>query len=200
MNIFVTGTDTDVGKTIVSAWICMHTRAGYWKPIQTWNDSDKDIIAKLSPSTKIIAEVYKLKAPLSPYDAANIENIAIDTNTFSKKNLENTVIEGAGGALVPIAENFSMTDLIRMCNAMTLIVAKSKLGMINHLLMTMEVLKTRRIDILGIIINGSIEDNLKYTIEEFSKLKILSIIPHDDSVSEVLQNTALPSEISEIIK
>jgi dethiobiotin synthase len=199
INIFITGTDTDVGKTVVSAWICMHTRADYWKPIQTGNDSDKDIITKLSPHTKIIAEVYKLRAPLSPYDAANMENIAIDVNAFSK-NLGNTVIEGAGGVLVPITENFLMADLVKMCDAKALVVAKSKLGMINHLLMTVEVLRARGIDILGIIINGSIEDNLKCTIEEFSKLKILSIIPQDDDVDKALRITALPPEILEIMK
>ncbi|MDR0595264.1 MAG: dethiobiotin synthase [Puniceicoccales bacterium] len=197
MNIFVTGTDTDVGKTIVSAWVCMHTPVSYWKPIQTGGDSDKDIIAKLSPHTKIIPETYKFKAPLSPYDAANMENIAVDIDKFSE-NFENTIIEGAGGALVPIAENFFMADLIKKCNASVLIVVKSKLGMINHLLMTAEVLKMRGIRVVGIVVNGKMEDNIKFTIEKFSKVRILRIIP-DDSV-ETLRCTAVPPEILEIIK
>ncbi|MDR1375599.1 MAG: dethiobiotin synthase [Holosporaceae bacterium] len=199
MNIFITGTDTDVGKTTIAAWICRHTGAHYWKPIQTGNDIDSDVIAKLSPSTKIIPEAYRLKTPLSPYDAAKFENVEIDRELLCK-NLGNTVIEGAGGALVPIAKNFLMADLIKMCGAKALIVAKSKLGAINHLLMTVEVLKARGIDILAIIINGRIENNLKHTIEEFSKLRILSIIPHDEDLNKVLQTTALPSEILEMLK
>jgi dethiobiotin synthase len=199
MNIFVTGTDTDVGKTLVSAWICWHTYANYWKPIQTGNDSDSDVIAKLSSHTKIIPEVYKLKAPLSPYDAAKLENIRIDRRLL-RKNLENTVIEGAGGALVPIAEDFFMADFIKACNAKVLIVTESKLGMINHLLMTVEVLGARGIDILGIIINGEIESNLKCTIEEFSGLKILATIPHGDNLIETLQNINLPSQIFDVLK
>ncbi|MDR1334658.1 MAG: dethiobiotin synthase [Holosporaceae bacterium] len=197
MNIFVTGTDTNVGKTIVSAWICMHTQASYWKPIQTGNDFDKDIIAKFSPHTKIIPEAYKLKAPLSPYDAANMEGMRIDQNAFDE-NLKNTVVEGAGGALVPIAENFLMADLIKKCNASVLIAAKPKLGIINHLLMTVEVLKMRGIHIVGIVINKDIEDNIKSTVEKFSKVKILTVIP-DDSV-DTLRRTALPPEILEILK
>jgi dethiobiotin synthase len=197
MNIFVTGTDTDAGKTIVSAWLCMHTRADYWKPIQTGDDSDKSVVAALSPRTTIIPEIYKLKAPLSPYDSANMENASMDPDSFGR-NLENTVIEGAGGALVPIAENFLMADLIKKCGARALIAVKSKLGMINHLLMTVEVLKNREIDVAGVIVNGKIEDNIKSTIELFSKIKILSTIP--DSGIETLQKIDVPDEILKIIK
>ncbi|MDR2781252.1 MAG: dethiobiotin synthase [Holosporaceae bacterium] len=196
MNIFVTGTGTDVGKTVVSALLCRHTNASYWKPIQTGNDSDSDIIAKFSPHTKIIPEAYKLNAPLSPYDAARLENIEIDINSFAV-NLQNTVIEGAGGALVPIAKNFFMADLIKMCNAKALIVVKSKLGMVNHLLMTIEVLRARKIDIIGIVINGEIENNLECTIKEFSKLKILFVIPQKNNLDDTLRSMVLPSEISE---
>ncbi|MDR3151592.1 MAG: dethiobiotin synthase [Holosporaceae bacterium] len=198
-NIFVTGTDTDVGKTVVSAWLCRHTSASYWKPIQTGRDFDKDTVAKFSPHTEIIPEAYKLKAPLAPYNAAKLENIEINRKLL-EKNLKNAVIEGAGGALVPITKNFLMADLIKICDAKALIVAKSRLGLINHLLMTVEVLKARGVDILGIVIDGEIEENLRHTIEEFSKLTILSIIPSGDNLGEILQSTALPPEILEILK
>jgi dethiobiotin synthase len=199
VNIFVTGTDTNVGKTAISAWLCMHTNANYWKPIQTGDNSDSDIIAKFSRHTKIISEAYKLRASLSPYDAAKLENVKIDRNLLAR-DLQNTIIEGAGGALVPIAKNFFMADLIKTCNAKALIVAKSQLGVINHLLMTVEVLKVRGIGILGIIMNGEIESNLKSTIQEFSGLKILSIIPHSDNLIETLRNITLPLETLEILK
>ncbi|MDR0741081.1 MAG: dethiobiotin synthase [Puniceicoccales bacterium] len=199
MNIFVTGADTNVGKTVVSAWLCLHTNANYWKPIQTGNDSDKNVVAKLSPYTKIIPEIYKLKAPLSPYDASKLEGIEIDRNLFGI-DVHNTVIEGAGGILVPIAKNFLMVDLIKTCEAKVLIVAKSKLGMINHLLMTSEVLRSRAIDILGIAINGKIENNLKNTIEEFSRLKILSVIPQSEDLVGTLQSKTLPPEFLEVLK
>jgi dethiobiotin synthase len=199
MSIFVTGTDTGVGKTVVSAWLCLRTNATYWKPIQTGNDSDRDVITKFSPHTKIISEMYKLKAPLSPYDAANLEGIEIKRKLL-ERCLENTVIEGAGGALVPIGEDFLMADLVKTCGARVLLVAKSKLGMINHSLMTTEVLKSRNIDVLGIIVNGEIENHLKCTIEKFSGLKILAIIPCSGNLIGTLQNMPLPTEILETIK
>ncbi|MDR1983180.1 MAG: dethiobiotin synthase [Holosporaceae bacterium] len=199
MNVFITGTDTAVGKTTISSWICMHTGADYWKPIQTGDDFDKDMVKKFSPHTRIIPEAYKLKAPLSPYDAANLENKIIDAESLGR-HIENTVIEGAGGALVPIAKNFFMADLINKCNARALIVIKSQLGMINHALMTVEVLKMRKIDVLGIIINGKVESNIKSTIENFSNAKILAVIPYSDDLGDTLRRASIPQEILEIIK
>jgi dethiobiotin synthase len=201
LNIFVTGTDTDVGKTTVSAWICMHTQANYRKLIQTGNDSDASAVKKLSPHTRILPEVYRLSAPLSPYDAAVLENTEIDLAAFDDVGkAENTVFEGSGGALVPIAENFFMADLIKKCGAAALIVAASRSGMISHTLMTAEVLKARGINLLGIIINGQTERNLVSAIEKFSRLKVLAIIPRGNNLAETLRNTPIPPEILETVK
>jgi dethiobiotin synthase len=199
VNIFVTGTDTDVGKTTIAAWICQHIDATYWKPIQTGNTWDSESVKSLSPRTKIIGEVYRLSAPLSPYDAAAIDNISIDEELL-KRQVGNTVIEGAGGVLVPIKLGFYMVDLIKVCNAKVIVVAKSKLGVINHLLMTVETLQIRKIDILGIIINGHMEENIKRTIELFSKTKILANIPYDNDLRSMLRSIRIPSEISEIFR
>lgn len=192
MNIFVTGTDTDVGKTIVSSWLCMHSNKSYWKPIQTGDDSDTDIIRSLSPQTPIIPEAYKLKQPLSPYDAAGFENKKIDIHMF--QNVENTVIEGAGGALVPIAENFYMADLIKLTGSRAVIVAKSKLGFLNHIYLTVEALRHRDIPIIGIILNGETESFLIQTIEKFSKTKVLAVIPYSEILKETLKDKPLPME------
>lgn len=197
MNIFVTGTDTDVGKTVVSSWICKNTYAKYWKPIQTGDDSDKDFVKKYSPKTNLIDEIYKLKAPLSPYDSAKLESVSIDKNKLLKNIPDKTVIEGAGGLLVPICENFYMADIIKNTNSKTLIVAKSKLGFLNHIFLTVEYLKSHNIDILGIIING--ETNLVETIEYFSKIKVLQILPFKDNVSMSIDSVSLPKEISEVL-
>jgi dethiobiotin synthase len=198
MNIFVTGTDTNVGKTTVSAWLCMHSKANYWKPIQTGMEFDGNVVKSLSPSTAIIAEIYKLKAPLSPYDAANLENKILNIESLGE--CSNTIVEGAGGVLVPVAENFFMVDLIKKCNARALIVVKSQLGMINHTLMTVEAIKVRKIDILGMIINGETENNILSTIEKFSSTKILGVIPRSNNLLETLQETIVPREILETIR
>ncbi|MDR1233028.1 MAG: dethiobiotin synthase [Puniceicoccales bacterium] len=195
----MTGTDTDVGKTTVAAWICQQIGVAYWKPIQTGNMRDSETIKILSPHTKIIDEVYELNAPLSPYDAAKIDDISIDEKLL-KRRIDNTVIEGAGGILVPIKVGFHMVDLIKFYNARTIVVARSKLGVINHILMTIEVLKARNIDILGIIINGQMEESIKQTIELFSGSKILAHIPHGNDLKGMLRSIHVPSEISEVFR
>ncbi|MDR3046469.1 MAG: dethiobiotin synthase, partial [Bacteroidales bacterium] len=95
MNIFVTGTDTDVGKTVVSAWICRQVNARYWKPLQTGcaEDSDKQTVKTLSPQTELVSEIYRLKAPLSPYDAAQLEGLEIDINKILETVPDKSVIE-----------------------------------------------------------------------------------------------------------
>ena len=196
MNIFVTGTDTDVGKTIVSSWICLHTKAAYWKPVQTGFDSDKSFVSNIS-GVECIEEVYKLKNPLSPYDASRIEGVKIEKSKFFDKIPNKSVIEGAGGVLVPIAHDFLMTDLIKHTNSKVLIVAKSRLGFLNHIFMTVEALRSRDIQILGIIING--ETDKKDTIEMFSKEKVLKILPFSESIEKELINIELPKEIKEVL-
>lgn len=190
MNIFVTGTDTDIGKTITSAWICKNTAASYFKPIQTGDDSDANTIIQFSPTTHIIPNAYRLKAPLSVYDAAHLEGIDIDVDTIKRQcPPNNTVIEGAGGALVPITKNIMMADLINFLNAKALIVAKSKLGFLNHIFLTIEVLRARNIDILGIILNGN--TTLIDTIEHFSRCKVLATLTDLTAIS----NEPIPTSI-----
>ncbi|MDR3317551.1 MAG: dethiobiotin synthase [Puniceicoccales bacterium] len=198
MNIFVTGTDTDVGKTIVSAWICYQTGASYWKPIQTGSDSDSKVIKQLSPQTQIINEAYKLKAPLSPYDAASIEKIDIDITKITNNILSQTLIEGTGGILVPIAKNFRMIDLAEKFNTKTLIVARSKLGFLNHIFLTVEVLQNRNIPIIGIILNGETDDSLIRTIEHFSGIKVLQILSHSENIKQMIRKVVVPNVIKEI--
>ncbi len=198
MNLFITGTDTDAGKTTVSAWICSNINTKYWKLIQTGNDSDSSIIKLYAPNTKIIQEAYKLKAPLSAYDAATLENIKIDINKFKIK-LDNAIIEGAGGILVPITDNYLMIDAIKDTNSKALIVTRAKLGMINHILLTVFALTHKEIPIIGIVICGNIENNIKQTIEKFSGVKILSVLQESNNLLDTFKNTPIPEEIKEVL-
>ncbi|MDR1333494.1 MAG: dethiobiotin synthase [Holosporales bacterium] len=202
MNIFITGTDTDVGKTVVAAWICKHTGASYWKPIQTGCefDSDKATVARLSGTTNVLDEVYKLKAPLSPYDAANLEGIQIDKAKLLDRVPDKTVIEGAGGILVPIYESFLMMDLAKMTGSKVLIVARSKLGFLNHILLTAKILEHENIPVIGIVLIGSTDDSTIRTIEAFSKIKVLSVLPIAEDVCELIDQTPLPGEIARVIQ
>jgi dethiobiotin synthetase len=146
-----------------------------------------------------MGEASRLSARLSPYNAAEVDNISIDEGEC-KRQIDNTVIEGAGGILVPIKAGFYMVDLIKLLNAKAIIVAKSKLGVINHVLMTLEVLKTRKVDILGIIINGDMEEKIRETIELFAGLKILANTPYGNNLNGTLRSIRIPSAIGEVLR
>ena len=198
MNLFITGTDTDAGKTTVSAWICSKIKTTYWKPIQTGSDADSDIIRKFAPQTEILPNAYRLKAPLSAWDAARLEQKTLDVRKL-QTDRDKMLIEGAGGLLVPIAENFFMRDVIAQMHAIALVVVRSKLGMINHVLLTIFALHQRKIPVLGIIICGDIERNIRETIEHFSKVHILAVLPETSDLKALFEKTPLPSEILKIL-
>jgi len=199
MPIFITGTDTNVGKTIVAAWLCVHLKTTYWKPIQTGTDSDTKKVKELS-STITLKEQFLLKAPLSPYMAAKLENIKIDTNTIFLPSIKNLVIEGAGGIMVPIKKDFFMIDLIEQFSIPSLIVSRSSLGTINHTILTVEALLNRNMPILGIIMNGFCSKELKNTIEELCRIPILDVLPTLEKITpQTLKEKCLSQTLKKVL-
>jgi len=179
--LFVTGTDTEIGKTVVSSILSKGMNASYWKIIQTGDDSDKSFVKQVTkmPDEKFIQEAYCLKLPLSPYAAAMDENISIDINKIKNKFdliKDNCLVaEGAGGVMVPVKKDFFMSDLISFLGLSAVVVARSGLGTINHTLLTIEHLKNKNIDIACIILNGEINESNKKIIEEISGIKTVSL-------------------------
>ncbi|MFL9837592.1 dethiobiotin synthase [Flavobacterium sp. ST-75] len=159
MKLFVTGIGTDVGKTIASAIITESLEADYWKPVQAGDldNSDSHKIERYLTNNKTVIHPnsYTLNTPASPHLAAQIDGITIDLEKIkepaTKKHL---VIEGAGGLLVPLNDNDSIVDLIQP-DYKVIIVSRHYLGSINHTLLTLEVLKSRGIEVAGIIFNGT---------------------------------------------
>ena len=188
---FISGTDTNVGKTIVSAVLATKLEAHYFKPIQCglnkMNLKDSEVVKSLSNKAKILNELYFLKKPLSPFVAAKQEKKKIDVNKILQfvKNLKTKklVIEGAGGLNVPINSNYLMSDLCQKLNAPLILVSRTKLGTINHTLMSLEVIKKKNINLLGIIFFGKKELETLETIKFFGKkilkknIKILGRLP-----------------------
>ena len=131
---FVSGTDTNVGKTIVSAVLATKLEAHYFKPIQCglnkMNLKDSEVVKSLSNKAKILNELYFLKKPLSPFVAAKQEKKKIDVNKILQfvKNLKTKklVIEGAGGLNVPINSNYLMSDLCQKLNIPLILVSIKK--------------------------------------------------------------------------
>ena len=151
---FISGTDTNVGKTIVSAVLATKLEAHYFKPIQCglnkMNLKDSEVVKSLSNKAKILNELYFLKKPLSPFVAAKQEKKKIDVNKILQfvKNLKTKklVIEGAGGLNVPINSNYLMSDLCQKLNTPLILVSRTKLGTINHTLMSLEVIKKKKLN------------------------------------------------------
>ncbi len=177
---FITGTNTDVGKTIISALLCEHLKADYFKPIQTGSQEilDANTIKSLTDA-KIYENSYKLKVPASPAFAAVQENIEIDFKNIKlpDTNSKNLIVEGAGGCMVPINSWQTTLDLINYLNIPTIVVVKNELGCVSSTLTTILALRSRNIDIAGIILNGNNDllDNHK-AIEYYGKVDVLDMI------------------------
>ena len=188
---FISGTDTNVGKTIVSAVLATKLEAHYFKPIQCglnkMNLKDSEVVKSLSNKAKILNELYFLKKPLSPFVAAKQEKKKIDVNKILQfvKNLKTKklVIEGAGGLNVPINSNYLMSDLCQKLDTPLILVSRTKLGTINHTLMSLEVIKKKKINLLGIIFFKRQKKKTMETIRFFGKkilkknIKILGRLP-----------------------
>ena len=158
MKLFITGIGTDVGKTIASAIVTQALEADYWKPIQAGDLDNSDshfIKSKITNQKSIIyPNAYQFNTPASPHLAAELDGITIDLkNIIEPKTTNHLVIEGAGGVFVPLNNTDLVIDLIQS-DYKVIVVSRHYLGSINHTLLTIEALKSRKINIAGIIFNG----------------------------------------------
>ncbi len=167
MKLFVTGISTDVGKTIASAILVEALEADYWKPIQAGDlhNSDTDKVKKWisNPKSQFHENAYALQTPASPHLAASIDTVVIDLKKITTPKTKNhLVIEGAGGVFVPLNDQDLVIDLIQKEDKV-IVVSRHYLGSINHTLLTIEALQSRKIDVAGIIFSG-IENQATETI------------------------------------
>lgn len=209
---FITGTDTHVGKTVVSAWLTHHLNADYWKPIQSGIEGGTDTervcsLANLS-SYRIHPEKYLFKTPLSPHLAAALEQEEIDLNEINMPKTKNTIIiESAGGVMVPLNKNAVNLDLIEKMGLPTIIVARNRTGTINHTCLTIAALRQRNLPIAGVILVppiGYADDHSgfanKQAIEYFGKVKVLAVLEEFDPLSFATISACLvPQEIYDLL-
>ena len=187
--IFITGIGTNIGKTVVSAIITEYLKADYWKPIQSGDlmDSDTMKVKKLISNDQSVfhPEKYRLTQPLSPHAAAKRDGIAIELNDFKLPETQNhLVIEGAGGLMVPLNNEVLIADLIQHLNVGVLLVSQNYLGSINHTLLTIQELKRRNIEILGIVFNGEPTPETEDFIVQYSGLPIVLRIQDEPSIDQ----------------
>ena len=190
--IFISGTDTGVGKTVVSALIvaagnAQGYNAGYFKPVQTGSDGsagDTETVESLT-GIKSMNPVYEFRKPAAPSVAAHAEGASIDLGNISYKWDELSpgrwVVEGAGGLLTPLTNTATMRDLVRILNLPLVVVASTRLGMINHTLLTLEAAARDSLRIAGVILTGwqdpHDQDGAIKALSDFTQVPVLAHIP-----------------------
>ncbi|MDT8872358.1 dethiobiotin synthase [Komagataeibacter rhaeticus] len=184
--VFVTGTDTDVGKTVASAALALAWHAAYWKPLQSGtDDAQSDSIQRAAARTAgghtaLSACRHFWRIPL-PEDAAARAHTRIDPAAIALPPHPAArgplVVEGAGGVLVPIAEHYLMIDLMVRLALPVVLVARSALGTINHTLLSLAALSARGLHVAGVILNGPPEPLARSAIERHGQVRILADFP-----------------------
>lgn len=176
--VFVTGTDTDVGKTVVSACLINALEGNYWKPIQSglFSRTDTEEIYRLVNNDKMesIPPVYELSEPLSPHESARRDGVRISLkNFYFSKSQAPLVVEGAGGVMVPLNKKKFVIDLIVKLKLPIILVARSSLGTINHTLLSLAALRKRNCRVLGVIMNGEHNQVNIDAIETYGKTSVI---------------------------
>jgi dethiobiotin synthase len=185
---FVTGTDTDVGKTVVSAWLVARLGACYWKPVQAGNhpETDSEIVRRLTEvsADRILPEAYVLPEPIAPHEAARRAGIAIDLAKLVPPACDRPlVVEGAGGLMVPLNESAFVIDLARELELPVVLVTRSTLGTINHTLLSLEAIGRRGLPLAGVVVNGPETPHNRAAIERYGQVEIIAEIPWLDQVT-----------------
>ena len=196
--IFITGTDTGVGKTLVACGLAALLkesgyRVGVMKPAETGCEEKdgklfpqdahylKEAAGCVEPLERICP--YSLRAPLAPGVAAEREGVKIDIDRIAKLYTEIssahdiTIVEGAGGLLVPILPHYTYADLAKLLKLPVLVVAANRLGAINHLLLTLEHASCRGLRVLGYILNQVASDKSLAAETNRAALLTLTAVP-----------------------
>lgn len=192
MRIVVTGTDTDIGKTVFAAGLAQMLGARYWKPVQAGVDAlgagDSETVAALA-GTEIVPEAYRLKLAASPHQAAAAQGIALDPDALVPPEGP-VVIEGAGGLMVPLTRSALFIDIFARWRLPVILCARTRLGTINHTLLSLEAIRTRNIPLLGVAFIGDAHPESEAIIAEIGKAKRLGRLPVIDPLTpETLKST-----------
>jgi dethiobiotin synthetase len=175
MRFVVTGTDTDVGKTVFCAGLTAMLGARYWKPVQAGFPTDSQTVAALA-DVEIIPEAYCLKLAASPHQAAEEEGTAIDPDKLVPPPGP-LVIEGAGGLMVPLTRQTLFIDIFARWQIPLILCARTKLGTINHTLLSIAAIRARSILLQGVAFIGEANEESERIIGEIGQVKRLGRLP-----------------------
>jgi dethiobiotin synthetase len=182
LRLVICGTDTDVGKTIVSALFVQGLKASYWKPVQSGTEGGGDrqrVIDLLGlPKERWQQEAYAFQAPVSPHWAAEREGRCIDPEQLKLPDIDGPlVVETAGGLMVPLTRHWLQIQQLERWKLPVVLVARSELGTLNHTLLSLEALRGRNIAIIGLVINGPPHTDNSRTLNELGAVPLLCELP-----------------------
>ncbi|HUX66019.1 MAG TPA: dethiobiotin synthase [Terriglobales bacterium] len=181
--VFITGTDTGVGKTVVAAVLALGwPQARYWKPIQCGTDpsTDRDDVAAWTglPPARLLPEAYRLALPASPNIAAAAAGVEIQPERLAlPPGPGPLVVEGAGGVLVPLNPRHTMLDLMAWLALPVVLVARTQLGTINHTLLSLQALRLRGLPIAALVLNGEPVPATTATLRAWAQVEPLVELP-----------------------
>jgi dethiobiotin synthetase len=181
--IVVTGTDTGIGKTVFAAGLAGLLGACYWKPIQSGleGETDSQVVARLGglSSDRVPPERYRLTTPVSPHQSAAIDGVSIDIDALDVPDTGGRplVIEGAGGLMVPLDRSTLYIDVFARWRLPVVLCARTSLGTINHSLLSIEALRRRDIELLGVAFIGESHPESERAISEIGRVKNLGRLP-----------------------
>jgi dethiobiotin synthetase len=188
LRLVVTGTDTDIGKTVFAAGLTGLLEGVYWKPVQAGLDgeTDTETVQRLSglEARHVLAEAWRLKLPASPHLAAEREGVEIDTGSLVVPTLSRPlIIEGAGGLMVPLNRRELYIDVFARWRLPVILCARTTLGTLNHTLLSLEALARRGIPVLGVALIGDPHDDNERTLAALGGARVLGRLPRLDPLT-----------------
>ncbi|WP_170773174.1 dethiobiotin synthase [Ruegeria lacuscaerulensis] len=183
--LVVTGTDTGVGKTVLSAGLAAALGASYWKPVQSGLEeaTDTETVQALS-GAPVLPEAYRLNLPASPHLSAEDMGVEIDLERLTLPQVPGPlVVEGAGGVMVPLTRQHFFLDLFARWQAPVVLAARTALGTINHTALSLRALRGVGVDVVGVAFIGDAEPDVEQTIVEMCETRHLGRLPVLDAVT-----------------
>jgi dethiobiotin synthase len=178
-DLFVTGTDTNVGKTLLSALLVAALKRKYWKPIQTGSceGTDRETVIKLA-GAEAYPESYIFDPPVSPHIAAKEQGVTIELQRIRRPaSSDPIIVEGAGGVFVPINDQEFMLDLMRYLGSPIILAARTALGTINHTLLSVFAIRQAKLPLLGVVMIGKENAENRAAIERYGSVPVIGSIP-----------------------
>ena len=181
--VVVTGTDTGIGKTVFSAGLTALLGADYWKPVQSGleEETDSELVARLGALApgRVLPERYRLRTPASPHQSAAIDGVRIDVEALTPppQGERPLVIEGAGGLMVPLTDRDLFIDVFARWRLPVVLCARTALGTINHTLLSIEALRARQLEPVGVAFIGDSHPETEQAICNLGRVRRLGRLP-----------------------